>query len=165
MSNTAQGSGWWQASDGRWYPPDAKPGVPPPPEAESAGWSSPPGGSGSAWGPPQPPGSPTPGGWAQPPASQYRTSTNGFAVAALVLGIIGIPAVLVLVGLLFAVLALIFGLVARSQIAKSGGAQGGGGMAMAGIVLGSIGIVLEVIIIVVAATTGGSGGSGGYIGG
>ncbi len=82
------------------------------------------------------------------------------------LGIIGIPAVLVLVGLLFAVLALIFGLIARSQITKSGGSQGGGGMAMAGIVLGSIGIVLEVVAIVAAATTGGgSGGSGGYIGG
>ena len=162
MSDTAQGSGWWQASDGRWYPPDARPGVPPPPEAASAGWSSPPGGTGSGWGAPQPPGSPTPGGWAQASASQYRTSTNGFAVAALVLGIIGIPAVLVLVGLLFAVLALIFGLVARSQIQRSGGAQGGGGMAMAGIVLGGVGIVLEVIIIVVAATTGGSGGSGYY---
>lgn len=157
MSDTAQGSGWWQASDGRWYPPDAKPGVPPPPEAESAGWSSPPGGSASGWGAP---GSTAPGGWAQPYASPYRTSTNGFAVAALVLGILGIPAVLVLVGLLLAVLALIFGLVARSQIQRSGGAQGGGGMAIAGIVLGSIGIVLEVIVIVVAATTGGSGGSG-----
>jgi hypothetical protein len=68
----------------------------------------------------------------------------------------------VLVGLLLAVLALIFGLVARSQIQRSGGAQGGNGMAVAGIVLGGIGIVLEVIIIVVAATTGGSGGSGYY---
>ena len=96
MSDTAQGSGWWQASDGRWYPPDARPGVPPPPEAASAGWSSPPGGSGSGWGTPS---SSTPGPWAQAPASQYRASTNGFAVAALVLGIIGIPAVLVLVGL------------------------------------------------------------------
>jgi hypothetical protein len=60
------------------------------------------------------------------------------------------------------VLALIFGLVARSQIEKSGGTQGGGGMAVAGIVLGSIGIVLEVIVIVVAATTSGTGGSGYY---
>ena len=23
MSDTSQGPGWWQASDGRWYPPDA----------------------------------------------------------------------------------------------------------------------------------------------
>jgi len=25
-----QGPGWWQASDGRWYPPQARPGYPPP---------------------------------------------------------------------------------------------------------------------------------------
>jgi type IV pilus assembly protein PilA len=29
MSETAQGPGWWQASDGRWYPPEAAPGAPP----------------------------------------------------------------------------------------------------------------------------------------
>ena len=28
MSDTAQGPGWWQASDGRWYPPQAPPGPP-----------------------------------------------------------------------------------------------------------------------------------------
>lgn len=26
MSDTSQGPGWWQASNGRWYPPQAKPG-------------------------------------------------------------------------------------------------------------------------------------------
>ena len=31
MSDTSQGPGWWLASDGRWYPPEAKPGVPLPP--------------------------------------------------------------------------------------------------------------------------------------
>jgi uncharacterized membrane protein YccF (DUF307 family) len=25
MANTAQGPGWWQANDGRWYPPEALP--------------------------------------------------------------------------------------------------------------------------------------------
>lgn len=28
MSSTPQGPGWWQASDGRWYPPPAQPGAP-----------------------------------------------------------------------------------------------------------------------------------------
>lgn len=28
MSDTSQGPGWWLASDGRWYPPTARPGVP-----------------------------------------------------------------------------------------------------------------------------------------
>lgn len=27
MSDTSQGPGWWMASDGRWYPPTATPGV------------------------------------------------------------------------------------------------------------------------------------------
>lgn len=41
MSDVAQGPGWWQASDGRWYPPEALPQVPnqgpPPPEAAGPG--------------------------------------------------------------------------------------------------------------------------------
>jgi hypothetical protein len=32
MSDQSGGPGWWQASDGKWYPPEARPGpVPPPP--------------------------------------------------------------------------------------------------------------------------------------
>ncbi len=30
MSVTSQGEGWWQASDGKWYPPESKPGQPAP---------------------------------------------------------------------------------------------------------------------------------------
>lgn len=30
MSDTPQGDGWWQASDGKWYPPAQQPGGPPP---------------------------------------------------------------------------------------------------------------------------------------
>ena len=29
MSDTQQGPGWWQASDGKWYPPDQQPGPAP----------------------------------------------------------------------------------------------------------------------------------------
>jgi hypothetical protein len=31
MSDTSQGPGWWQASDGKWYPPDQASGAPPAP--------------------------------------------------------------------------------------------------------------------------------------
>lgn len=31
MSDTSQGSGWWLASDGKWYPPTSTPGPPTPP--------------------------------------------------------------------------------------------------------------------------------------
>ena len=32
MSDVSQGEGWWQASDGKWYPPDLRPDLPPPPK-------------------------------------------------------------------------------------------------------------------------------------
>lgn len=31
MSDVSQGPGWWQASDGKWYPPHQQPGYQPPP--------------------------------------------------------------------------------------------------------------------------------------
>jgi len=31
MSDISQGPGWWQASDGKWYPPEQAPGATPPP--------------------------------------------------------------------------------------------------------------------------------------
>jgi hypothetical protein len=70
-----------------------------------------------------------------------RRGTNGMAVASLVLGLLWIYGV-------GAILALIFGEVARSQIKQSGQQQGGAGMAMAGRILGSIGIVVPLAIII-----------------
>jgi len=72
-------------------------------------------------------------------------TTNGLAVASLVLGIVWVYWI-------GSILALIFGLVARKQIKERG--QGGEGMAIAGIVLGIVGIVslIIVIIVVVAAS-------------
>jgi hypothetical protein len=62
------------------------------------------------------------GGYPQGPQK-----TNGFAIASLVLGIVGIW-----------LLAVIFGFVGKSQIDRSRGTQGGRGMAIAGIVLGFV---------------------------
>jgi hypothetical protein len=39
MSNAPQGPGWWQASDGNWYPPQQSAGYTPPPPPPS--WSAP----------------------------------------------------------------------------------------------------------------------------
>jgi hypothetical protein len=71
----------------------------------------------------------------QPPPP--ATKTSGFAIAALIFGIIGGP--------LFAV---VFGLVARSRIARSGGTLGGRGIATAGIVLGCLWAALYAVLIV-----------------
>jgi len=67
------------------------------------------------------------------------TSTNGLAIASLVLGILW-------VWWIGSVLALIFGLIARKQIKQR--PQGGAGMAIAGIVLGAVGVVSLVAVIV-----------------
>ena len=37
MSDTSQGPGWWQATDGKWYPPETAPGGYPPPAGPQAG--------------------------------------------------------------------------------------------------------------------------------
>lgn len=34
MSDAAQGPGWWQASDARWYPPEQHPDYRPPPPVQ-----------------------------------------------------------------------------------------------------------------------------------
>ena len=68
-----------------------------------------------------------------PAAATLPKTTNGLAVASLVLGIVW----LYWIG---SILALIFGYLAKGQIADSQGRQSGRGMAIAGIVLGYVGI-------------------------
>ncbi len=69
------------------------------------------------------------------------------AIASLVLGILWIWWV-------GSTLALIFGYVGKNQIDESGGAQGGRGLAIAGIVLGWVGIgALAIFLIVLAAAS------------
>jgi hypothetical protein len=68
---------------------------------------------------------------AGPPVVAVKT--NGFAIASLVLGILWIYWI-------GSILALVFGMVAKNQIDRSGGYEQGRGMAIAGIVLGWVGI-------------------------
>jgi hypothetical protein len=71
------------------------------------------------------------------------------SIASLVLGILWIWWV-------GSVLALIFGYVGKNQIDESGGAQGGRGLAIAGIVLGWVGMgALVIFLILVAAASSG----------
>lgn len=80
---------------------------------------------------------------AVPPAAlpRQQTSTNGWAIASLVLGILG-----------GSLLAIVFGLVGRSQIKRSGGRQSGIGLATAGIVLGCVWLGLIATVVVLAVT-------------
>jgi hypothetical protein len=78
--------------------------------------------------------------------------TNGLAVASLVCSVVWL-------GGLGSILAIIFGFVARAQIRRSPGTDGGGGggvqgngLAIAGIIIGFVGLVgLIALVIVVAA--------------
>jgi hypothetical protein len=80
-----------------------------------------------------------------PPQYVQPARTNGFAVAALVLGIIWIYWI-------GSILALVFGYVAKGQIDSSNGTQSGRGMAIAGIVLGWVGVgILLLMLVLVAA--------------
>lgn len=68
MSDASQGAGWWQASDGKWYPPESRPDAappPPPPSAPTASSLPPPPPVAAAAAPP-PAAPPSAPGW--PPA-------------------------------------------------------------------------------------------------
>jgi hypothetical protein len=81
--------------------------------------------------------------------AQPSPGTNGLAIASMVLGIIWLY-------WLGSILAVIFGHIALSQIKRTN--QGGKGMAVAGLVLGYIGLaVLVVVIIALVAASNSSG--------
>jgi hypothetical protein len=168
VSDVSQGPGWWQASDGKWYSPEQVPGtganepVSQPTYPESGvpaypGTTSPPLGPGGPTysGPGVPPPGPAPsygpppvGGYAYPAAGASYGYTgvpknNGLAIAAMVCSfffwIYGLGAIL----------GIVFGFIARSQIKKSNGTQRGEGMALAGIIIGFAGIVIGIILVIV----------------
>jgi type II secretory pathway pseudopilin PulG len=121
MSDTSEGPGWWQASDGKWYRPEQHPNYLPPPPPQVTGIAV----------------APYPGA-AHPYPYEGARRTNGLAVASLVLSIVWLGGV-------GSLLAIIFGFQARRQIRESAGKQGGDGLAIAGLVIGIIGLLLSVL--------------------
>ncbi len=92
----------------------------------------------------QPPASPTGATFFQPTYVAPQ-KTNGMAIASLVLGILW----LYWIGSL---LALIFGVIGKNQIDRSGGTEGGRGLAVAGIVLGIVGLGIFVLLLIIGAS-------------
>jgi uncharacterized protein DUF4190 len=172
MSDTAQGPGWWLASDGKWYPPELWTG---PPNAGPAGMSAtqPSGpaspGPAPAYGavstPPEAPaygsgafgsGGPYPAtGYGRYPPSGSGTAatpkTNGLAVASLICSCAGLFFLPVFPGI-------ILGFVAHSQIKRSNGMQRGDGLAIAGIIVGFGWLVLIALGLILDATNSNSSG-------
>ncbi len=77
-----------------------------------------------------------PGGYLPPPPLPPPPQNNGMAIASLVLGIISLACCQCLT----AIPGVIFGHIALGQIRRSGGTQGGSGLAVAGLVTGYIAI-------------------------
>jgi hypothetical protein len=124
-------------------PPPPPPGgggmAPPPPPPMGGGYVPPPPPMGGGYVPPPPA-----GGYA-PMAAGYAAQRNdGLAVAALVVGIFSLVCSFICLGLVLGPTAAIMGFISRQRIATSGGALGGGTMAMIGLVLGVIGFVASV---------------------
>jgi hypothetical protein len=96
---------------------------------------------------PRYPGDTPPGGQEGRPTGRH----NPFAIASLACGCCGIlPAI----GLLGAVLGVVFGAVAMSQIGRSGGAQRGRALAIAGIVVGACFLVLDLVLVAIGGFHG-----------
>jgi hypothetical protein len=111
---------------------------PPPPEEGDRGQQQPPPGYGVP-------------GYGPPGAGYGPAKTNTKAMISLILGIVSLPfglccSIFGLVG----IAAIILGNSAKKEIAASGGAETGEGMAKAGLILGIIGTVLAVIMTVVS---------------
>ena len=123
MSEQSQGPGWWQASDGKWYPPESAPVPPsmPPPT--------------------------TAGPYAVYPPTYAPPATNGIATAGFVCGLIGLIICLIPFGIFFggllAILGIIFGFLGRSRSREAN--IPGSGMATAGIVLSIVGLAIGVL--------------------
>jgi hypothetical protein len=133
----------------------------PGPDPTYPGTAGPPPGSGGPTYPgpsAQPPGPGPAPSYGPPPVAGYAypaagtsygytgvPKNNGLAIAAMVCSfffwIYGLGAIL----------GIVFGFIARSQIKKSNGTQRGEGMALAGIIIGFAGIVIGIIVIIIVA--------------
>jgi Domain of unknown function (DUF4190) len=70
--------------------------------------------------------------------------SDGLAIAALIVGILSLVCSFICLGFVLGPAAAIMGFISRQRIATSGGALGGGTMAIIGVVLGVIGFVASV---------------------
>ena len=72
------------------------------------------------------------------PPPVYVGETDGYAVASLISGVVGVP-----------VLPIVLGVMARNRIRESGGLRTGNGLAIAGIVIGIVQMAILAIVIIV----------------
>jgi hypothetical protein len=85
---------------------------------------------------------PPPGGYVPAAAGYAAPRTDGLAIGALISGILAVVCFWACLGLILGPAAAIMGFIARQRITASGGTVGGGGLALAGLILGIVGFVL-----------------------
>ncbi len=110
--------------------------LPPPPPLPGGGFTPPPPPPGGGYVPPPP------SGYAMTGAGYAAPRTDGLAIGSLIAGILSLicfwPFCL---GILLGPAAAIMGFISRQRIAASGGSVGGGGLAIAGLILGIVGFL------------------------
>ena len=111
MSDVSQGPGWWQAADGKWYPPA--------PQQQPVNYAP------------------------------VGPKNDGMSIAGLVCGISGLTLIGCGIGLIPAILGVVFGILGIKKVDASGGAIKGRGMALAGAICGAVAIGLFVLYIVI----------------
>jgi hypothetical protein len=146
MSDQPLGPGWWQASDGKYYPPETGPGDSAPATPGFSPDATPPGALGT----------PGAGPW-DAPSYQHgpyaysneppRSGTNGLAIASLVCSVLG------LCTCILAIVGVVLGHIALSQLGRVDNTQEGRGLAIAGLAVGYgiIGLSLLWVVFVVVA--------------
>jgi hypothetical protein len=138
--------------------------LPSPPPPGGGFTPSPPPAGGSQIPPPPPPPpegggfapSPPPAGYVPPPPVGYAPAgagvvgprTDGLAIGALISGILAVVCFWACLGLILGPAAAIMGFISRQRIAASGGTIAGGGLALAGMILGIVGFVLTCIEVI-----------------
>jgi len=81
-----------------------------------------------------------------PGAMAYaRPRTDGLAIASLICGIVGIVCFVICLGVILGPVAAIMGYISRQRIASSSGTLAGGGLALAGLILGVVAFAVSVI--------------------
>ncbi|HEV2140875.1 MAG TPA: DUF4190 domain-containing protein [Candidatus Dormibacteraeota bacterium] len=87
---------------------------------------------------------PSPGGYAPAGYGYAAQRTDGLAIASLVVGIVSIVCSIACLGIVLGPTAAIMGFISRQRISSSGGAMGGGTLAIVGLVLGIVGFIASV---------------------
>ncbi len=81
---------------------------------------------------------PAPMGYTPGAMSYAGVRTDGLAIGSLICGIVGVVCFFACLGIVLGPAAAIMGFISRQRIASSGGTLGGGGIAIAGLVLGVV---------------------------